>query len=154
MVEPDDVPLPRKKTKLEAVLDPTSLTNDAAAVPISKDVLGVTFDFHLSRSLLSAKFREFEIIVQKDAVACSVDVVDSIQDNVQENINDTVKENIQVGTIGGVKVAGFDLDGTLITTRSGNVFAKDHKDWRWLSPKVPSVLRRYHHDGYSMFIQD
>jgi hypothetical protein len=39
------------------------------------------------------------------------------------------------------RVALFDLDGTLITTRSGNRFPQDHEDWKWFSPTVPMKLR-------------
>ncbi|CAZ79331.1 unnamed protein product [Tuber melanosporum] len=50
------------------------------------------------------------------------------------------------------RVAGFDLDSTLITTESGNVFAKTATDWKWWSPCVPDTLRKLHDDGYIIVI--
>lgn len=35
----------------------------------------------------------------------------------------------------------FDLDGTLITTKSGNKFPKSSKDWQWLDDSVIKKLR-------------
>lgn len=39
-------------------------------------------------------------------------------------------------------------DSTLITTSSGNVFAKDATDWKWWHVSVPTVLRQLYADGY------
>ena len=49
------------------------------------------------------------------------------------------------------KIAGYDLDGTLIETASGRKFAKDSKDWR-LMPKVVDKLQSLHRDGYKIVI--
>ncbi|KAL9592511.1 MAG: hypothetical protein Q9179_006644 [Wetmoreana sp. 5 TL-2023] len=43
-------------------------------------------------------------------------------------------------------------DSTLISTSSGNVFAKDATDWKWWHVSVPSTLRQLHADGYLIAI--
>ncbi|TRY61561.1 hypothetical protein TCAL_05698, partial [Tigriopus californicus] len=53
---------------------------------------------------------------------------------------------------GKSKIAAFDMDGTIITTQSGRVFAKDVNDWRILYPEVPGKLKSLHLDGYKIVI--
>ena len=48
---------------------------------------------------------------------------------------------IYMGGVARTTPVAFDLDSTLICTKSGRIFAKDHTDWRWLFPQVPIVLR-------------
>ncbi|KAF7715498.1 Uncharacterized protein PECH_007022 [Penicillium ucsense] len=50
------------------------------------------------------------------------------------------------------KVASFDLDSTLIKTRSGAVFAKDPKDWQWWDPSVPRKVKELSSQGYQVVI--
>ncbi|KAI4187718.1 MAG: hypothetical protein L6R41_002620 [Letrouitia leprolyta] len=50
------------------------------------------------------------------------------------------------------KVAAFDFDSTLISTSSGNIFAKDATDWRWWYISVPTTLRQLYADGYLIAI--
>ncbi|XP_076470105.1 uncharacterized protein LOC143300373 [Babylonia areolata] len=46
------------------------------------------------------------------------------------------------GTFASEKIAGFDIDGTVITTQSGRVFPKDTSDWRVLMPDIYGKLKQ------------
>ncbi|KAM7534241.1 hypothetical protein Aperf_G00000118449 [Anoplocephala perfoliata] len=50
------------------------------------------------------------------------------------------------------KVLALDLDGTIITTASGRTFAANANDWKLLSPKIPTVLKKYADDSYAVVI--
>jgi bifunctional polynucleotide phosphatase/kinase len=50
------------------------------------------------------------------------------------------------------KVAAFDLDSILVTTKSGATFAKSASDWQWLFPEVPSVLQTIAAAGFKLVI--
>lgn len=46
------------------------------------------------------------------------------------------------------KVAGFDIDFTVIRTASGRRFATGASDWEFWDEVVPSKLQELHHNGY------
>ena len=50
------------------------------------------------------------------------------------------------------KIAMFDLDGTIIKTKSGKIFPKDNDDWEFLNPTIPKRLQDLHREGYSIYI--
>lgn len=50
------------------------------------------------------------------------------------------------------KVASFDLDGTIITTKSGARFPKNKDDWKFWNDSVPTILREYYDNGYRIVI--
>lgn len=50
------------------------------------------------------------------------------------------------------KLALFDMDDTLIRTKSGKTFATDHKDWLFWHDKVPQRMRETAAQGYRVVI--
>eukprot|EP00826_Nyctotherus_ovalis_P020569 TRINITY_DN16473_c0_g2_i7.p1 TRINITY_DN16473_c0_g2~~TRINITY_DN16473_c0_g2_i7.p1 ORF type:complete len:426 (+),score=111.34 TRINITY_DN16473_c0_g2_i7:218-1495(+) len=50
------------------------------------------------------------------------------------------------------KIISFDLDGTLIDTKSGSTFARNKDDWRLWSDEIPSVLKKHCDEQYSVVI--
>jgi len=51
------------------------------------------------------------------------------------------------------RVAGFDLDDTLVSTKSGAKFAQNADDWQWWdAAKVPSKLRELAGEGYKLVV--
>ena len=50
------------------------------------------------------------------------------------------------------KAAGFDLDGTLIRTKSKRRFPKDKYDWILMNERVKSKLKGLYEDGYTIIV--
>jgi len=50
------------------------------------------------------------------------------------------------------KIAGFDMDGCLIVTKSGKTFATGPTDWKLFSNKVASKMTSLHADGYKVVV--
>jgi bifunctional polynucleotide phosphatase/kinase len=51
-----------------------------------------------------------------------------------------------------VQIVLYDLDGTLITTRSGKTFPKGSDDWKWWDDSVPKRLKQDQKDGKHIVI--
>lgn len=54
-------------------------------------------------------------------------------------------------SIHSTKVAGFDLDSTLVETASGKRFATGPEDWKFMR-RVPEKLKSLHRDGFRVTI--
>lgn len=47
-----------------------------------------------------------------------------------------------------VKIASFDMDDTLIATKTGMKFARDEFDWKWKYASIPDILRKMYRNKY------
>uniref|UniRef100_A0A1B0D571 PNK FHA domain-containing protein n=2 Tax=Phlebotomus papatasi TaxID=29031 RepID=A0A1B0D571_PHLPP len=54
------------------------------------------------------------------------------------------------GVMSSPKIASYDIDGTIIKTKSGNVFPKNIDDWMLAYPEVPGKLKKYHGEGFKV----
>lgn len=50
------------------------------------------------------------------------------------------------------KIAGFDLDWTIIKTKTGKVFPKDKDDWEFWNSYVKETLYNYYNESYKIII--
>ncbi|KAJ6113659.1 Polynucleotide kinase 3 phosphatase [Penicillium sp. IBT 18751x] len=50
------------------------------------------------------------------------------------------------------KIAAFDLDSTLIKTKSGNTFPRSATDWQWWNIVVPGKLRELNSAGFQVVV--
>ncbi|KAI8997759.1 polynucleotide kinase 3 phosphatase-domain-containing protein [Pilobolus umbonatus] len=50
------------------------------------------------------------------------------------------------------KIASFDLDGTLIKTKSGKTFAHNEHDWCWWHNSIPQIMETLYHTGYRIVL--
>ncbi|KAH8922070.1 PNK3P-domain-containing protein [Atractiella rhizophila] len=70
--------------------------------------------------------------------------------------NDRKEASCYYGEFGtpvhSVKVASFDLDGTLIRHPGGNITPKSADDWEFLYPDVPKRLKELEEAGYEIVI--
>lgn len=56
------------------------------------------------------------------------------------------------GVEGSSKIAGFDMDNTLIKTVSGNVFPKNVDDWQLNYGSIPNKLKSLHSNGFKIVV--
>lgn len=49
-----------------------------------------------------------------------------------------------------LKIAAYDIDGTIIKTKSGNVFPKSYDDWQIAFNEVPKVLKEKYAEKYKI----
>ncbi|EJD44027.1 PNK3P-domain-containing protein [Auricularia subglabra TFB-10046 SS5] len=64
----------------------------------------------------------------------------------------TILHGIHLSPPASPKVAAFDLDDTLISTKSKGRFSANAQDWQWWAPAVPTELARLAKEGFHIVI--
>lgn len=64
----------------------------------------------------------------------------------------TVLHGVNLKPQARTKVAAFDLDGTLIATKTGMPFPNGADDWKWWHQSVPGKLKELYDEGYAIVI--
>lgn len=68
-----------------------------------------------------------------------------------KNTNDIMIDKMDIDTH-KIKFACFDLDDTLITTKSGKKFANTYDDWKFMYDNVSHKLLEMHNENYDIVI--
>lgn len=86
-----------------------------------------------------------EILTRKDSLEVLKDHQEIPKDSI---VSHTGLHNVSShsDTRLSMKIAAFDLDGTLIHTKSGQKFARSSNDWRWFNSETLPTLQRLSHD--------
>lgn len=92
-----------------------------------------------------------------DALAKDEEMLQTKDDNVESLADswDSVENGkMLIFTSKGVrpssKIASYDIDGTIIKTKSGNVFPKTSDDWMLNYPEIPKKLKSLRDDGFKI----
>ncbi|XP_013105344.1 uncharacterized protein F21D5.5 [Stomoxys calcitrans] len=78
------------------------------------------------------------------------EIVDQFLDVWSEVENGKMLIFTSKGVRGSSKIASYDMDGTIIRTKSGNVFPKTCDDWMLNYPEVPKKLKSLWQDGFKI----
>lgn len=115
-------------------------------------------DSNTTKVNLKRKLKDDEVVIIKkkslkvDNDLSSPDIKEAM-DNVWEEVD---KGELYIYTSKGVKasskIAAFDMDGTLIKTKSGKVHPVDINDWQLAFPPVPQKLKEQIDKGFKVVI--
>lgn len=78
------------------------------------------------------------------------DLKENLEDKWEEIDNGKLLIYTTKNVMAKSKIAAYDLDGTIITTKSGRVFPKDNDDWKIAYSEIPGKLKQLHSDGYKI----
>jgi bifunctional polynucleotide phosphatase/kinase len=84
--------------------------------------------------------------------AAHVSLKDWGQDQSVLHLTHVTEQDTSRGANEEIKVAGFDMDDTLVYPKSGAVFPKSRGDWQWLHPSVPAKLKALRDEGFQIVI--
>lgn len=104
----------------------------------------------LSKTVESNEEEEEEVKIEPESKVIKLDQGPTTEETWEEFDNGKLFVLTTKGVKGSSKIASYDIDGTLITTKSGRVFPKDINDWQIAFPETPGKLKLLHNEGYKI----
>ncbi|XP_072281621.1 bifunctional polynucleotide phosphatase/kinase isoform X2 [Pyxicephalus adspersus] len=119
--------------------------------------LNTAEDGHDSENDYSRNLKEFQMIAARSNIT-NTNIYYESPDKMRGEtcIKDSWEEDGKLlifnkkGVQASCKIAGFDIDGTIITTKSGKVFPNSADDWRILYSESLKKLKELLKDGYKV----
>ncbi|KAK8773485.1 polynucleotide kinase 3'-phosphatase [Amblyomma americanum] len=141
--EGEDMPLPKKHTNADARDE-----SDEHVKEVSQKLK------HMQNSFKERRNHEKSVKPNEGATSslCTLPPVNPVKSGWVELRDHHVLMYNSDGLEQKSKIAAFDLDGTLITTKSGKVFPVNSRDWRILLPQCEARLRSLIEEGYKLVI--
>jgi len=98
-----------------------------------------------------------KIVIHSPQSKESIKIINQLPSNESIKLVDPLQSNDSIKVINPLssyskKIAAFDLDDTLINTKSGKKLAKEMTDWKLMNDKVKPKLQELVKNGYSIII--
>ncbi|XP_026461181.1 uncharacterized protein F21D5.5-like [Ctenocephalides felis] len=102
---------------------------------------------------ITKKFKTHNVSLQSNVKKgdCNT-TLEITQDTWEDVSNGKLLIFTKSGVTASSKIAAYDLDGTLIKTKSGLVFAKNKDDWQIAFKQIPKHLKELETQGYKLVI--
>ncbi|CAF0827296.1 unnamed protein product [Didymodactylos carnosus] len=153
----------KKKPRLDSTNDAQTKEKVVENQPDSLDNLSESYEENhlqwveeqlnvLKNKVLQQKEQQQEIVILPTASSVKEVKLEPTTMSFWDAIHHGLEVFTSKGVINSEKIAAFDLDSTLITTKSGKVFPENDDDWRLAFDTSTRKLKQLVSDGFKLVI--